>query len=758
MEGPVPQLHGDRVAVRVFGIRHHGPGSARSLRRSLEALVPDLVLVEGPPDADAVLPLAADPAMQPPVALLVYRPDAPRRAVFYPFAEFSPEWQAIRFAQERSLPVRFMDLPLTIQFAREEAPASTRREADGDAAAGEPGPSVAETGRIDPLIALAAAAGYDDHELWWEHQVERRQDVSGIFEAISEAMHALRAETTISEHDLTREAFMRQTIRAAVKQGHQRIAVVCGAWHAPALLATESVKADTQLLKGLPRTRVEVAWIPWTYSRLSYRSGYGAGVDSPGWYHHLWLAPDRAPVRWLVEAARLLRGEDLEAPSASVIEAARLADALASLRELAGPGLRELREAALSVYCRGQHAPLQLIRSRLEIGSVIGGVPEAATVVPLQRDLRDTQRRLRLKVSEVDRTLDLDLRKDIDRDRSVLFHRLGLLGIDWATPQHSSGRTGTFHELWRLRWEPEMEVALVEASVWGSTIADAASAAVRHAADATSDVAELTALLDRVILSELTAAVDHVLAGVQERAALSSDVRRLMAALLPLARVARYGDVRKTPTERLQPVIDGLFERMLVGMPLACLALDDDAAAEMVEAMSQLQQAIDLLERADEREEWQVTLRQLSLRDAVHPLVRGYCCRLLVEQRQLDEAELGRHASLALSPAVPSEQAAGWLTGLLRGSGLVLVHHEEVWLALDRWLAELASERFPAMLPLIRRAFAGFSPAERRIMGEKIARMAPGAFRRSMTPAEEVPIDVERARQVLPVFAKILGL
>jgi hypothetical protein len=193
-------------------------------------------------------------------------------------------------------------------------------------------------------------------------------------------------------------------------------------------------------------------------------------------------------------------------------------------------------------------------------------------------------------------------------------------------------------------------------------------------------------------------------------------------------------------------------------MPLACVALDDDAAAEMVEAMSQLQHAIDLLERTDEREEWVATLGALSARDAVHPLVRGYCCRLLIEQKQLDEAELGRRSSLALSPAVAAEQAAGWLTGLLRGSGLVLVHHDAVWSALDRWLAGLALDRFPAMLPLLRRAFAGFSPAERRVMGEKIARMTAGEHRRPMARDEEKPIDMDRASQVLPVLAKILGV
>src|SRR5215211_6896544 len=101
----------------IFGIRHHGPGSARSLLRALEDLRPDAILVEGPPDAAEVLPLLAHPDMRPPVALLIYAPDAPRRAVYYPFALFSPEWQALHFGLANGIPVRFMDLPQAHQLA-----------------------------------------------------------------------------------------------------------------------------------------------------------------------------------------------------------------------------------------------------------------------------------------------------------------------------------------------------------------------------------------------------------------------------------------------------------------------------------------------------------------------------------------------------------------------------------------------------------------------------------------------------------------
>jgi hypothetical protein len=739
------------VTVHVFGIRHHGPGCARSLRQALDALAPDVILVEGPPDADAVLPLAADAAMRPPVALLVYRPDAPQRAVFYPFAEFSPEWVSIRFGWSRGVPVRFMDLPMNLWFALEPS----------------------EDARVDPLSALAKAAGYDDAEMWWEHLVERRRDPVGLFDAIAEGMQAIRADAeasgAISDLDLLREAAMRQTMRAAIKEGREHIAVVCGAWHAPALATLGPAKPDAARLKGLAKTAVAAAWIPWTHSRLSYRSGYGAGVESPGWYRHLWLAPDRASIRWLVDAARLLREQDLEAPSASVIEAARLAETLAVIRGLDSPGLAELREAMLSVFCRGDAAPLALVRHRLEIGHELGSVPESATIVPLQRELRDTQRRLRLKVTDEIKTLDLDLRNATDRERSVLFHRLGVLGVGWAAPQESAGKSGTFHELWRVQWQPDMEVSLVEASVWGHTIQAASSARVAQEAAGSDDLATLTTLLDRAILAELPDAIERALARVQECAALSADIIRLMAAFPPLARTARYGDVRSTPGERLRPVIDGLIERILVGLPLACASLDDEAANAMVTLMEGVQRGLDTLDLRAARDEWLGVLHGLAARDAGHGLVRGWCCRTLFERQRLDDIELQRRAGLALSPAVPRAEAAAWLEGVLRGSGMLLLHLDGLWRALDRWIASLATEEFTALLPLVRRGFAGFNPAERRAMGEKVTRLmraeqdrrdglegsaAPDRDRDRARP----PVDAARAGRVLPVLAHLLGV
>src|SRR5262252_1011275 len=133
--------------VHLFGSRHHGPGSAASLIAALDALQPQAVLIEGPPEGDALISYAAAPNMRPPVALLAYAKDDPANAVFFPFAVFSPEWQAMRWSLRQQRPVRFIDWPATMSLAwrAEEKKAKSESERSEPAKpAPEPSQSAAE--------------------------------------------------------------------------------------------------------------------------------------------------------------------------------------------------------------------------------------------------------------------------------------------------------------------------------------------------------------------------------------------------------------------------------------------------------------------------------------------------------------------------------------------------------------------------------------------------------------------------------------
>ncbi|MFJ2565421.1 DUF5682 family protein [Streptomyces sp. NPDC094154] len=769
----------------LLGVRHHGPGSARAVRAALEAARPRVVLIEGPPEADALIPLAADHDMRPPVALLAHAVDEPGRSAFWPLAGFSPEWVAIRWALEHDVPARFIDLPAThtLAWGRDDAapPADGGADAEGSAVEGtaeppaEACPAEAPV-RVDPLAALAEAAGYDDPERWWEDVVEHRGtgegDAFAPFLVLEEAMDALREAYASGEdhRDLAREAYMRLQVRAAQREFGDDLAVVCGAWHLPALRRKATVAADRALLKGLPKVKADMTWVPWTHRRLSRASGYGAGIDSPGWYAHLFDVPDRPVERWLTKVAGLLREEDRIVSSAHVIEAVRLAGTLAAMRGRPLPGLGETTDAVRAVMCDGSDVPLALVHDRLVVGDVLGAVPEAAPAVPLQRDLARLQRRLRLKPEAQERELELDLRKETDAGRSRLLHRLRLLGVGWGEPTASRGSTGTFRETWWLRWEPELSVRVAEAGVWGTTVLAAATARAEADAAAAQALAEVTALAERCLLAELPDALPVVVRALADRAALDADVGHLAQALPALVRSLRYGDVRGTDTEALAGVAAGLAERIFVGLPPACVALDADAAEEIRRHVDAVHGAVALLDdtpkagHGDLRARWHTVLRTLSGRDTVAGVLRGRAVRLLLDDGEVEQDQAARLMGLALSPGTPPADAAAWIEGFVGGGGgMLLVHDERLLGLVDDWLTGVPAQAFTDVLPLLRRTFSAYEPGVRRTLGELVRRGpgrgsgGAGGLTGGVPGFGEEP-DQERADAVLPVLRLLLGL
>jgi hypothetical protein len=611
--------------------------------------------------------------------------------------------------------------------------------------------------RVDPVSELATAAGYDDPERWWEDVVEHVPGTA-VFDALAEAIAILRADAEEADpRDAVREAHMRKVLRRTVKDGYERIAVVCGAWHLPALRDLPPAAADDRLLRGLPKVKATLTWVPWTYGRLSYTSGYGAGIRSPGWYDHLFSSPGQPIERWLARAAGVLRDEGIPASSAHVIESVRLAEALAALRGRPLAGLEEVTEAARAVLCEGSDLLTALIQRRLVVGERLGTVPAATPMVPLQRDLQDQQRHLRLRPEAAPRDYDLDLRKPNDLARSHLLHRLALLGVSWGTPQQGRTRNiGTFRESWQLTWRPELDLALIEASMWGSTVAAAAAQRARSIASGATALDELTALVERCLLADLGDALPAVLAAVRDRAALDTDVTHLMAALPALVRAARYGDVRGTDPARLGEVAVEMITRICAGLPGAVASLDETAGQTMRERIDAVHSATGLLADGASRDRWLDTLARLVPR--CPPLISGRLTRLLLDAGRITTDDAGIRMSRELSAAAPPPAAAGWAEGFLAGSGLLLVHDDKLLALADGWLAGLSADAFAAVLPALRRTFGGFAPPERQAIGDKAGRLDGSGRRPAVVGAAGDEFDEERAAAAVRAVAFILGL
>jgi hypothetical protein len=748
--------------IHILGIRHHGPGSAKNVKDFLEAVKPDIVLVEGPPEADPLLQWVNHADLKPPVAILVYQPDDPQRSSFYPFAEFSPEWQAIAYARRNNIHVRFMDLPIAHSIAVEnESRQVNERPGSAD-------PSInnyslrsnevvdAIAIRKDPITYLAEAAGYHDGEKWWEHMFEHRQNNEQVFDAVTEVMQVLR-ETFPQKEDRIeqlREAWMRKTIRQAEKEMFQNIAVICGAWHAPALVSMPKPKDDNDLLKGLPKVKVECTWIPWTYSRLSYHSGYGAGIGSPGWYDHIWHHPADDGTRWMAKVAKLFRTKQMDTSVAHVIEAVRLAESLASMRSLYKAGLEELNEATQTVLCNGESILMQLINDELIVSNRIGEVPQEIPKPPLQLDIEKLQKRLRLPATADFKDYTLDLRKENDLERSIFLHRLQLLDINWGERHDVSGK-GTFKELWRLQWNPELSINIIEKGNWGNTVAEAAEKFVISKASEADTLNTVTGLLELTIPAELHRAVEVCIQCINNLAAASGDVIQLMEVVPGLVQVTRYGSVRKTDADLVLGIVNSMLTRICVSLPAACTAVTDEAAQKLLELLFKLNDAVNVLQQAEITTLWQQTLQTIAASGNTSPMIAGYTTRLLADYKLLEGDELVRVFHFAMSAATPPDKAAAWLEGFLKGSGTILLVDNDLWNLVNNWINILDEEIFTQVLPLLRRTFSGFSSPERKKLGEKVKAGSSGTASR---PLAETSLDEERAKQGIPIIMQLLGI
>ncbi len=714
--------------------------------RALRNWAPNILLIEGTEEGEELLAMVTQLGMVPPVAMLVYDVKNSNKAAYYPFAEFSPEWNAIKYGLDQGLPIRLIDLPISMQWHE------SYKQKLSDASQTE-----GQKYGLDPLSQIAKEAGFESGERWWESLVEQRRESEDIFAHVSELIGLLRKDSETSASNLLREAYMRKRIRATIKEGYERIAVICGAYHAPALEQMPAVKSDNNLLKGLRKTKVHATWIPWTYERLSYTSGYGAGVLSPAWYELMYnLDRDELVLHWMSRTAALLRDEGIDASPASVIEAVRLTEMLSTIRALEVPGLEEMQEAVKSVFNLRDDSLLNLIHRQLIIGDKMGTVPDSIPLLPLQAEINKLGKKWK-KAGPLNKQKDqekFDLRKERDLAFSQFFHRLNLLNIHWGRLTTIGGAKGSFWEAWKIRWNPEIELEIIEAATWGNTLETACLAFVNERLNtARDDISELARLLEKAFLANLPALLLKIVNRLSDQVATQGPVAELMQAVLPLVNVMRYGNVRQTEASLVKNVIDAALPRIFIGLAPACKQIDDELADQMFEKIIGVNNAVQLLNLQEFTSGWNQTLLNLIHKEgvSVHRKLAGVVSRMLQERKLISEEELSRFMNLELASHTDPARSAKWLEGLLYGSGLLLIHNPSMIRMISEWLKDLNEDTFLQVLPLLRRSFSEYAKPERAA----IARVA-NAKHVQLKEEMRKQVNEDNLKRVIPVLRLLL--
>lgn len=729
-----------------FGVRHLSPSAAFHLRRLLDDVRPRLVLLEAPVDLEPLLPDIARPETRPPIAMLAYTRETPIRSLLYPLTEYSPEYQAILWAREHDVPCRLMDLPSDVLLALPPEWAGTEEADDEDDEAWDAGHDDAGQGDAGDGPDEAVRAD-DEHrrereELFWERVLEQAADVETYRRGVAAYGEQLRRWEesgglgTRHDHAETRirEAHMRRILERAVAAGvpAERVVVVTGACHLEGL-RTVPPMTDAEL-KALPRRPSSGTLMPYTFHRLSTRSGCGAGAGAPAYASLIWQGLHRRERLWparayLARIARLLRQAGEPVSAADVIEAVRLADALALLRDCAVPALPDLRDAAVTCLGGGSFARIRRAVEETEIGTVVGALPERVSRTSLQDDFDRCLRALKLERfrTPIPQELSLDLRENrrvmsaksafLGLRRSFFLHRLRVLGVSFAT---LGNRTSPRAELWEVHWMPETEIELVECSLMGNSIRQAAASHFRRELAGATSPARVAEILEDIFVCGMGTELHRAAAALQSMSVEATDLSDLATTANRLSFVLRFGSIRRLDTRALEPLLQQIFLRCCLLLPAACNC-DDRAAGAIMTGMGLL----DTVARAHaflDVDAWRRALDDEAERDeGGNASLSGFAAAILLERGRMPDDRLQQLISRRLSAGTPVDRSAGWFVGLARKNRHALLPRRPLWEGLSHYVDSLDDEAFKWALLILRRTFADFSAGEKNAIAEMLA-------------------------------------
>jgi hypothetical protein len=496
-----------------FPVRHHSPACSIHLKKTINRYKPDIILIEGPSDADHIIPHIANPASVPPFCIY-YSYDDKEKLIsaeqekyraYYPFLEYSPEYTAIKTAATLSIPTAFIDLPYASLLVNRKEETNTRYRYSEDAEY-----------EVNSYSAMAARkAGFRSYAEFWEACYE----IPGAdmeTEAFVRAMFYMASFMRMAEEaDLLetrlRESCMVEHIAAALKK-YPKVLVVCGAFHVPGLMeipgssftdsnanvsaAVNSNAVPRAVLRNYDKNNAAVYLMPYTFAEMDGRKGYAAGMPFPAYYQEVWKqfaenssktrntadsaneavkksgnnseavitksndAFEKTALDFIIKTARFLR-EKNPVSIPDEVNALVMAKSLANLRGKQAPGVYDIIDGVQSAFVKGdinQTVTVELdyllrILSGLGAGKVASATD--ALVPPLVLNFRELCREFRIKIDTIfqqEVTLDI-LKKSAHYRKSQFLHQMSFLGTAFC--KRSSGPdyvTGASKNLVREKW------------------------------------------------------------------------------------------------------------------------------------------------------------------------------------------------------------------------------------------------------------------------------------------------------------------
>jgi len=705
-----------------YPVRHHSPAAAKLLRQLIGELKPAAVLIEGPFDYNPQIhEMYLGHAL--PIAIYSYvrLKEDQRCGAYYPFCEYSPEWQALMAGKSVNASVEFIDLPWADLAGREKV---ANRYAD------------VNLRRSAYVKRLCAEMGVDDFDALWDELFE--------IEPLSVAQYMERCHLyclhsrdfdgeNVEESNLRRETFMAAQIRRKLSEVSGQILVVTGGYHSSALLALEG-----QELVVNPQEPDDddggvlehgIALTPYSYERLDSLKGYESGMPGPGFYHCVWrdrnkgMSFDHDAI--LATVVRSLRKRGQTVSSADLIGVETTAQALATLRSHADVWRRDLIDGLKSAVLKDEVAlgcSHPLLSAILDVfrGNERGRLAKGTSLPPLVEDFKSQLDSYELAPEQVSRDLTLDWDNPIDAAKARILHRARLLNIagftrTGGTDLHAREDLAKIWESWRIAWSPEFDSSTIEAARYGASLSDAAAAvliergkAIEHGSGAAAEL-----LLDAAQAGLAVQAVE-LYARVEELLHADGQFFSVVAATRHLLYLYKYDRVLNTyGLPKIGALIHACWTRAL-GL-FESLGQIGGKDAQVLKAVSVLVETFEVCslvadaEHSYSKEEFVEILGRVASDSKQAPAIRGAATGALWVLGCADPDRVVKEMKLFADPSLLGD----YLTGVFCLAREPAQRHPEMVQAIDELIMSYDDEQYLVAIPSLRLAFTYFTPREK---------------------------------------------
>lgn len=739
--------------ILFFPIRHHSPACSYHLLKTIESYKPDCILVEGPQNANRLIPVITHEDTTMPIAFYYFYKDkgklidenADDYKCYYPFLNTSPEYNALLEAKRLNITGSFIDLPYGEILIHTKENTGIRKETEIQSYNDDY--YLSESKVFDRICEKTHMRSFEE---FWEKFFEIDALFISTEDFVARMMsycYLTRQNTPneIMENDgcLVREKFMASNIIQASKT-YKRILVVTGGFHSYGLYSLIHSDKDIKppKLHSFDEKQQNVYAMAYSLEAADALNGYASGMQNPGFYESVWKNindnPDSVEEAYkntvfdiILKTAKEAGKEKLLITMSDILSAVTMYDGLSIIRDKKSAGLYELYDSVQSCFIKGEvnsasDLPLRIL-SKIATGSGIGTLCHTEDKVPLIADFEEQCKKYRLKVNlAIEQKIDLDIfAKKNHMDISRFFYRMNFLNTGFAKRTKGADIINNIdrsriRESWIYARNINTDTALIDSSAYGATVEEACKIiAARQLRDEQrcSEAAKLYVecfLMGIDISEEFAVHMNEIIID-------DGDFFSIGKAIYYFNMIISLKKMYGIDNSESEYFLEKCFSKIVIMLP-SVININSDKADECIRICRILYNLVSEETLSDRFSELIQAFTSMCEKENPEPTVYGAVLGLLYGNDISYKSEISNSFFGYLTGSDElKKQGAVFLRGVFTTARDIVLVGNDFTKIIDVLIKSLSTDDFMEVLPELRLAFSYFTPSEIDEIAEKVA-------------------------------------